>query len=68
MILTLSSKWSEKLIALPETGMGYQRVKVTLKSGKLILGLVVQNAEELQIPDNIESFKEDDIQEINLDK
>ena len=35
MTLILSSKWSEKLLMLPESGMGYQRINVRLKSGKL---------------------------------
>lgn len=68
MTLILSSKWSEKLLTLPESGMGYQRVNVRLKSGKLITGLIVENAEQLNIPKNVASFKEEDILDIEISK
>lgn len=66
MIVKLSSKWSDKLIALPESGMGYQRVNIKLKSGKLISELNVHNAEELTIPENVEPFNEEDIIDIEI--
>ena len=68
MIVRLSSRWSDKLLTLPETGMGYQRVNVLLKSGKVITDLVVENAEELNVPDDVEQFREGDIENIELSK
>ena len=66
MIFVLSAQWSKKLLALPESGMGYQKVNVMLKSGLVINGLIVQNAQELIVPAKIESFKEEDILDIEV--
>ena len=68
MILILSSRWSDMLLTLPESGMGYQRVNVRLKSGKLISDLIVENAEKLNIPEGIELFNEEDITNIEISK
>jgi hypothetical protein len=43
--------WTEKLLKYPETGMGYQRVDVILKSGQIIRDIVVLNAKYLILPD-----------------
>ena len=56
------------LLTLPESGMGYQRVNVRLKSGKLISDLIVENAEKLNIPEGIELFNEEDITNIEISK
>ena len=68
MTLILSSKWSEKLLMLPESGMGYQRINVRLKSGKLNIGLIVENAEQLNIPETVDAFKEEDIVDFEISK
>lgn len=36
MELKLSEKWISKLIEMPENGMGYQIVDVTLKDGSVL--------------------------------
>jgi len=64
--LHLSSKWSTKLLALPESGMGYQVVNVTLRSGIIVERLVISNTEYLEIPDTIKSFTLEDIVDIKL--
>lgn len=48
--------------------MGYQRVNVRLKSGKLIRDLIVENAEKMNIPEGAEPFKEEDIADIEISK
>jgi hypothetical protein len=53
---------------LPESGMGYQRINVRLKSGKLNIGLIVENAEQLNIPETVDAFKEEDIVDIEISK
>lgn len=45
----LSVSIRNKLISLPETGMGYQIVNVLMKDGNTIKGLKVLNCENLII-------------------
>lgn len=62
--LKLSSKWTKKLICMPESGMNYQIVKIRLKNGQEIENLIVVNCETLLLPDNGPSFTEKDIAKI----
>jgi hypothetical protein len=41
----------EKLIELPESGMGYQRVALTLSDGRVLRNRIVLNAQLLQLND-----------------
>jgi len=61
MKLKLNKYWTEYLLKYPETGMGYQRVDVILKSGQTIKNIVVLNAEDLILPDE---FKHLNLSEI----
>jgi len=65
-LLRLSKKWQNKLLAFPESGMGYHKVDVILKNGKRIIGLIVLNSEKLLIPKEIAPFTEKDIEDIIL--
>ena len=49
MRLNLDSRWTQKLARLPESGMGYQRVRVRLKAGSTIESALVVNAAGLQV-------------------
>ena len=66
MQLTLDEKWTERLIELPESGMGYQRVCVLLKDGRILDDVLVFNAEVLQVPDDVRPFVLRDILEIRV--
>jgi hypothetical protein len=57
MKLKLNKNWTEKLLKYPETGMGYQRVDVLLKSGQIIRDVVVLNAEDLVLPNQYGGLK-----------
>ena len=59
----LPELWSERLVQLPESGMGYQKVNITLKGGKVLKDVTVLNAEECQVP---ESFEPSDIVDVQL--
>ena len=59
----LPERWIEQLVRLPESGMGYQRVNITLKHGKVLRDIVVLNAEEAQTP---EPFEPSDILDVEL--
>ncbi|MBI2057972.1 MAG: hypothetical protein HYT63_03255 [Candidatus Yanofskybacteria bacterium] len=65
MRLSLSQKWVDKLVNLPETGMGYQIVDVYLESGAIVRKILVINCEELVIHPPW-TFFENDIQDICL--
>lgn len=60
--MKLSQKWIDRLLRLPESGMGYQIVSVTLKNGQRFPRLVVLNSEEIQ---NNDLFSSEDIESIS---
>ena len=66
MRLRLDSKWIERLTQLPESGMGYQRVRVSLRGGRVIEPAVVHNAEFLEVADDTVAFTEGEIANIEL--
>ncbi len=61
MRLALDKKWTERLLDLPESGMGYQSVRVCLKDGRTLEDVVVLNAQVLQVPDDAPKFASSDI-------
>lgn len=65
MTVRLSPQWAELLLSLPESGMGYQVVDVTLRDGKTLPGLAVFNGQDLE-PPPVESFDASDIVRIEL--
>ena len=58
----LPKRWVEHLVELPESGMGYQRVNITFKDGKILSGIIVLNAEEAKVPDPFEPSEIVDVQ------
>ena len=64
MKLKLDKYWTEKLLKYPETGMGYQRVDVILKSGSTIRNVVVLNAEDLVLPDQYKDLKMEEVKNL----
>ena len=59
----LPNCWIEQLTRLPESGMGYQRVNIVLKKGRVLRDVIVLNAEEAQTP---EPFDASDILDVQL--
>jgi hypothetical protein len=51
MRIKLEPRWVQKLLELPESGMGYQRVDVRLVDGRQVKDVPVFNAEEVDLPD-----------------
>lgn len=64
--LKLPQSFTNSLLNLPETGMGYQVVKVVLKSGRVLNQQKVINAELLMIEGD-EDINEKDIEAIELE-
>ena len=64
--LKLPRKWTSFLTSLPETGMGYQLVKVFLKNGVVLRNKKVMNASYLVLqPD--QEIREEEIEKIELE-
>ncbi len=51
MRIKLDPTLARKLLSLPESGMGYQRVDVTLEDGREVKNVIAFNAEEVELPD-----------------
>lgn len=52
--IRLNEFWSQRLAQIPESGMGYQRVDLTLKDQRVIENVLVLNAEECQTNDKFD--------------
>jgi hypothetical protein len=65
--LKLSDAFVNMLINFPETGMGYQIVKVILKNGNVLHEQKVINSSVLMLEENID-ITEKDIVSIELEK
>ena len=65
--IKLSLKFKYVLVNLPESGMGYQLVKVHLKNGEVLSDHKVINSEMLLL-NNDEDFTTNDIENIELEK
>jgi hypothetical protein len=63
MRIRLEPRWIERLLKLPESGMGYQRVDIRLVDGRELKDVVVFNAEEIEVPDE---FAQAQIKDVRL--
>ncbi len=68
MLVALSRRLAQKLSRLPEAGMGYHLVEVTLKDGRRLHNLVVLNSEFLDFPDFLDQIEAADILDITPEK
>jgi len=48
--IKLAQHWTDCLLTWPESGMGFQRVDVTMADGRQLRSVVVLNAEWLDVP------------------
>ena len=53
MHLQLKSKIVDRLLALPESGMGYQVVDLVLSDGRIIPNVTILNGETATLPDSL---------------
>ena len=65
MIIRLNEFCTQRLVQLPETGMGYQKVDLIFKDGRILSDLMVLNAEDCQTE---EEFNVGDIVDIKIHK
>ena len=66
MRVHLSEKWAQRLRSDPETGMGYQIVDGTLRSGLEVRDVVVLDAEEANLPESAPAFAADAIADVRV--
>ena len=63
--IKLPRRWTDYLLTQPESGMGYQRVVVHFRDGRILDSAIVFNSEELEAPDPIR-IGPDDIVDIRI--
>lgn len=61
MRVALEKKWSERLVRLPESGMGYQRVDIRFAGDRTARDVMVFNAEEAELPEEFARLQITDI-------
>jgi hypothetical protein len=61
MRIKLERRFVERLLDLPESGMGYQRVDLQLADGRELRDVVVFNAEEADVPAEFADAKIEDV-------
>ncbi|MGA8171343.1 MAG: hypothetical protein WB816_11035 [Methylocystis sp.] len=66
MLITLSNAMTRKLAALPEAGMGYQRVDVELRDGRRLEDVMVLESTLLDVPATAGKVDSDDILDIEV--
>jgi len=57
--MRLKQEFIDYLVAQPEAGMGYQRVKIKLRNGLELVNIIVLNSEDLLVPEDIDFSMED---------
>ena len=67
MRLALEDRWIEKLRRQPESGMGYQRVRVRLRDGRIIAQAVVLNGRFLDFKEDVGSVTSPDIVDLDVE-
>ena len=68
MFVVLQPHQIDKCVALPENGMGYQIVDVTLRNGRQVTNLTLIDSSILELPDDIGNVMAADITDIYLNK
>lgn len=61
MRIKLEQRWTKRLLRLPESGMGFQRVDLQLADGRELKDVLVFNAEEMEVSEELASSQIKDI-------
>ncbi|MGD0650555.1 MAG: hypothetical protein ABSA97_05360 [Verrucomicrobiia bacterium] len=61
MRIKLEQRWTKRLLRLPESGMGFQRVDMQLADGRELKDVLVFNAEEMEVSEELASSQIKDI-------
>jgi hypothetical protein len=66
MRLELSQKIIDRLLEMPESGMGYQLVDLVLRDGGIIPNVMVFNSEIANLPDATRGVTASDIADVRM--
>ena len=66
MQLELNKKTVNRLLTLPESGMGYQLVDLLLVDGRVVPSVPVFNSEIANLPDSFRDVRASDIADVRL--
>ena len=61
MRVTLDRRFVERLARQPESGMGYQRVDIRFADGRELKNVIVFNAEQADVPEELANIKIADV-------
>ena len=61
MRVKLEQRWTKRLLQLPESGMGYQRVDLRLADVRELKNVLTFNAEEVELPDECANAQIEDV-------
>jgi hypothetical protein len=61
MRVKLEQRWMKRLLQLPESGMGYQRVDLRLANERELKNVLAFNAQEVELPDECADAKIEDV-------
>lgn len=68
MQLELRRELIDRLISLPETGMGYQIVDLLLADGRVVPNVTIFNCEIANLPDTFGNLTPSDVSDVRLSK
>jgi hypothetical protein len=66
MQLELRQEMIDRLLALPESGMGYQLVDLVLVDGRIVPSVPVFNCEIAKLPDTFRGITAFDVADVRL--
>lgn len=64
--IKLTKEWIKHINSIPESGMGYQIVDISLRDGRLLKNILVINSKEIELQKENDSFCHEDIVSIEL--
>jgi hypothetical protein len=66
MQIELQKDIIDRLLALPETGMGYQVVDLVLSDGRIVPDVMIFNCEIANLPESYRGIRPSDVADIRL--
>jgi hypothetical protein len=68
MQLELGPEIVDRLVSMPETGMGYQIVDLILTDGRVVPNVTIFNAEIADLPDEFSGVKPSDVTDVRMSR
>lgn len=68
MQIELRKNIIDRLLGLPETGMGYQVVDLVLADGRIVPNVKIFNCEIANLPENFRNVRPSDVTDVRLSR